>query len=535
MAPGHVFVTQGDLTRLACDAWLLPTAEDLWAPVDSWYQHREDLARLRVHGTLTVSTPDGWDSDGVRTFRLEAAAPGLPQPWPTITGLGGRGPEWYAEAVRQFLEAAHDDIAQRNGSETREAQWRSVPLLGVPFIGTGAGGGHGKKAEIAEALLDVAYAFVATYPCDVVVIAFEPVAFAALQKARERSPRSDLAFSLLDDETRRHAQRLADLARRGELVTFVGAGLGQSAGLPGWGELLDRLADQLSIDGSVRSEFGELDFTDRAHVLQMMGRSTGFEATLGQQIQQAFAPFERYSLAHSLVTRLPVQHFVTTNYDQMLEWSAADQKHPLRVLGQGSDHERKRWLFKLHGCVTEPDEIVLSRQDYLRYEHRRGALEGIVQALLITQHMLFVGFSLTDPNFHRMIDEVRRLLDSTPSSSGHSSPDRVGAAGTAVFLEERILTRTLWESDLDIIVPGVDDENDAVDGRRVEIFLDFLLHRARDHHEYILDPTYDELLTDDEHRLRDLLRSIDRDLDAIQDPGLGRPIVEMLREYGLDR
>ena len=61
----------------------------------------------------------------------------------------------------------------------------------------------------------------------------------------------------------------------------------------------------------------------------------------------------------------------------------------------------KRWLLKMHGCVTRPEDIVLTRTDYIRYAESNAALGGIVQALMMTKHMMFVGFSLTDDNFHR--------------------------------------------------------------------------------------------------------------------------------------
>lgn len=51
-------------------------------------------------------------------------------------------------------------------------------------------------------------------------------------------------------------------------------------------------------------------------------------------------------------------------------------------------------LGKLHGSVDRPQVIGLSREDYLAFPEPRGALAGIVQALLITGRMLFVGFSL---------------------------------------------------------------------------------------------------------------------------------------------
>jgi len=76
----------------------------------------------------------------------------------------------------------------------------------------------------------------------------------------------------------------------------------------------------------------------------------------------------------------------------------------LAVLPYSPASNTDRWLLKLHGCVSHPDDIVLTREHYMRYQTRRSALSGIVQSLLITRHMLFVGFSLRDDNFHRIVD-----------------------------------------------------------------------------------------------------------------------------------
>ena len=47
----------------------------------------------------------------------------------------------------------------------------------------------------------------------------------------------------------------------------------------------------------------------------------------------------------------------------------------------------------MHGNINHKEDIVLSREHYMRYENRRSALHGIVQNLLITKKILFVGFS----------------------------------------------------------------------------------------------------------------------------------------------
>jgi len=87
----------------------------------------------------------------------------------------------------------------------------------------------------------------------------------------------------------------------------------------------------------------------------------------------------------------------------------------------------------MHGCVTQPESIVLTRADYLRYEERRAALTGIVEALLITRHMLFVGFGLADDNFHRIADAVRRVVHPSMDSESLREP-----FGTALVLERNL-------------------------------------------------------------------------------------------------
>lgn len=71
-----------------------------------------------------------------------------------------------------------------------------------------------------------------------------------------------------------------------------------------------------------------------------------------------------------------------------------------------------RWMLKLHGTVSRPKEIVLTKRDYIRYNDRFAALAGIVQSTLLTRHLLSIGFSLADDNFHKIFDSVRKAKSS---------------------------------------------------------------------------------------------------------------------------
>jgi hypothetical protein len=91
--------------------------------------------------------------------------------------------------------------------------------------------------------------------------------------------------------------------------------------------------------------------------------------------------------------------------------------------------------------VNHADDIVLTREDYIRYSSIKSALAGVVQSLLITKHFLFVGFSLTDDNFVKIVDQVRQAMGDKPSKK---------AFGSATFLFENHLFEELW-ADIDMI------------------------------------------------------------------------------------
>jgi hypothetical protein len=190
-------------------------------------------------------------------------------------------------------------------------------------------------------------------------------------------------------------------------------------------------------------------------------------------------------------------------------------------------------LLKMHGCVNNPDDIVLTREDYLRYADRRAALSGIVQAMLITRHMLFVGFSLTDGNFLRIVDDVRKAIRGTSESQDGASP-----FGTALLLEQDHLLSELWRGDLDCVsisdreAGSFDDAARKDAARQIEILLDHLLAESTLSTPPLLDPTYGGALTDEELQIRKLLQVLEGGAtDEIRRAPAWRPIAKLLEEF----
>lgn len=464
---GNVLVLQADLRLLHCDHWLLPADGGL-SVSRSWSSH-PDWPRIgpKLHGRMR---------DGQTTVAIDWEGPCRPWPTNVVTGRGRLSR--VADVARGFLQAAADA-----GSTTRRAK----PLLALPVLSTGYGGKRTIAGDVLRLLLPVLEAFVRTHDVDVALVAWTPEDLAAAQAAR--SPSWSLSSSAVVQ-----AVELARKASQQQLVVFMGAGVSAAAGLPMWGELLDQLAVEARFDPAEREQLATLASIDRAQLISRRLGPDAFKSAVSSQLQI----HDRVAVAHALLAGLPVREFITTNYDDCFERAAAATGRPVAVLPYAPASGSRRWLLKMHGCVTTPGDIVLTREDYVRYGERSAALAGIVQAMLITRHMLFVGFSLDDDNFHRIVDAVRRALV-------HSDRDQLG---TTVTLVSNPLVEQLWGDDLDW-VHLASTAPLAEAARRFELFLDCVAYHAASP-SHLLNPRFKGLLDPAENQLRDHLEPLHR-------------------------
>ncbi len=508
---GHLFVVQGDLRTLHCDSWLVPVdasveASDSWSGTEAWKRIRDALPSAFPDGRRVVEVP--WT--------------GPRRPWPANVASGTRTPEsWQAETVRQFLEAA--------SAAPPALTDRERPLLALPIVGTGHGGKRRFAGDVLRAVVPEIYAFLRDHEADVALVTISDEDFAAAQAARRACEAAGAAVwpELLRPELEAAARRLASLASRSELVVFMGAGVSASAGLPTWAQLLEQLAIEAGFSEEEREALREVSALDRA---QLLAQRLGPDPTaLGRTVRKCLDVGDVVALSHTLLAGLPVREFITTNYDDCFERACASVGRGVARLPYVPAFGSERWLLKMHGCVTEPQDIVLTRRDYVRYAERNAALAGIVQAMLMTRHMLFVGFSLDDDNFHRIVDAVRRALTG-------AKRDRLGSV---VSLFPNRLVEQLWREELDWLHLADDGESTlAREARRFEIFLDCVsFHATTPHH--LLDPRFDGILTERERSLGRALEPLRAWLRELPEPDGDDPaaaarerIAELLRSLG---
>jgi hypothetical protein len=171
----------------------------------------------------------------------------------------------------------------------------------------------------------------------------------------------------------------------GYAALFAGAGLSRPSGFADWKELLRDIAVELSLDVDRESDIEE--FTKDAKLTEN----------------------------HRLITVLPIKTVWTTNYDQLLEQAYRETGKRPDVKIQQNDlavtiPKRDVTIYKMHGDFSQPQNAVLTKEDYETYNEHRALFSEKLKGDLIEKTFLFLGFSFTDPNIDHILGRIRVLL-----------------------------------------------------------------------------------------------------------------------------
>lgn len=156
--------------------------------------------------------------------------------------------------------------------------------------------------------------------------------------------------------------------------------------------------------------------------------------------QQLITP----DIPHSILARLPLPIFITTNYDNfMVRALSAVGKEPHREVCRWNSLIEQKFrnrpsvfaddefepdeghpvVFHLHGCDDMHESLVLTEDDYIDFLVRVSAgkdnpLPPRIQQAIAETSLLFIGYSLNDINFRVLF---RGIINSVERSLGRSS------------------------------------------------------------------------------------------------------------------
>lgn len=213
---------------------------------------------------------------------------------------------------------------------------------------------------------------------------------------------------------------LIEQIAKGKCVVFVGAGLSMGAGLPSWSALLRKMmtwAENSGVKLEARAELdGYIDEGKLLMVAEEMLERLGKDR-FRQFMEEVFQnPELQPTDAHKLITQIPFSAALTTNYDKLLESAyELDVVPPVFTHTQhaelsGALRSDKFHLVKLHGTIDDIETIILARSGYRNLMNDRPAYHTYLTTILSTKTILFLGFSLTDPDPMEHLDELMEIF-----------------------------------------------------------------------------------------------------------------------------
>lgn len=170
---GHLFIINGDLNKIACDAVLLPT--------DGAFKIEPQWDGLIEGGRDEV--PNTWDGHQVVPLGRRDKKPRV---WLGNVGQYGEQSEFsvFSPIVEEFVERAADDAKSTPNAE-RIYEW-PLPRFAVNVVGSGKGGGRGKKGELTLGLISTLTRVARKHKVDIILVARGDKAYAAAQWARRK-------------------------------------------------------------------------------------------------------------------------------------------------------------------------------------------------------------------------------------------------------------------------------------------------------------------------------------------------------------
>lgn len=209
----------------------------------------------------------------------------------------------------------------------------------------------------------------------------------------------------MERHLRKFAEKFLKEIEEGNAAVFLGSGMSAPCGYVDWKTLITPLAEELGMNINKEHDFVSIT----QFFLNQKGQNrSGINSLILEELTKNTQP----SISHEILARLPITTYWTTNYDRIMEKALEeagkkpDKKYTVAHLAT-TVPKRDAVIYKMHGDVEHPEQAVITKDDYEKYELMRGAFSTALSGDLVSKTFLFLGFSFTDPNLDYILSRIR--------------------------------------------------------------------------------------------------------------------------------
>lgn len=124
-------------------------------------------------------------------------------------------------------------------------------------------------------------------------------------------------------------------------------------------------------------------------------------------LDQAAAANAEFSEEIKLLASLNVDGIITTNWDLFLEQLFPDYR---KYIGQNellfSNPQEIGEIYKIHGCASRPDSLVLTSDDYAAFHEKNPYLAAKLITVFVEHPVVFLGYSISDANVSSILRSI---------------------------------------------------------------------------------------------------------------------------------
>lgn len=220
---------------------------------------------------------------------------------------------------------------------------------------------------------------------------------------------------------------------------FIGSGFSRRyLSLPTWEELLSNFFSISTIEGdfeyykskcngnlpllasNLSNEFHEIwwkkdSFIESRNIFKSLASehvNLPFKIEISNYIKSSQTISTRYDKEIELLKTSVIDGIITTNWDNFLD----DNFNEFNVyIGQQellfSEAISIGEIYKIHGCISRPETLILTEEDYLDFNSKNAYLAAKLLTIFVEHPIIFIGYSLSDNNIQQIIDSIVKCVD----------------------------------------------------------------------------------------------------------------------------